>query len=59
MDFETIKSNFDNGLWTKVLVKVAVKKGIISKSQYAEITGEDYTNGKPVLTEEETDNKNE
>ena len=51
MDFETIKSNFDNGLWTKVLVKVAVKKGIISKAQYAEITGEDYKTGKPIEKE--------
>lgn len=42
MNFETIKYNYVNHLWTKVLVKMAVRKGIITKSQYKEITGEDY-----------------
>ena len=37
-----IKKNFDNGLWTKQMVKVAVKKGVITKEQYREITAEDY-----------------
>ena len=42
MNFETIKKNYEKGLWTKVLVKMSVKKGIITKEQYKEITGEDY-----------------
>lgn len=42
MNFETIKNNYDKGLWTKALVKMAVKKGVITKEQYTEITGENY-----------------
>lgn len=39
MDFTTIKNNYDKGLWNVVLVKMAVKKGLITKEQYFEITG--------------------
>lgn len=39
MDFETVKKNYDKGLWNIVLVKTAVRKGIITKDQYQEITG--------------------
>ena len=39
MDFETIKNNYDKGLWNVTLVKMAVRKGLISKEQYNEITG--------------------
>lgn len=42
MNFKMIKKNYDNGLWTKQMVKMAVKKGVISKEQYKEITAEDY-----------------
>lgn len=42
MNFKMIKSNFDKGLWNIAMVKVAVKKGIITKEQYKEITGEEY-----------------
>lgn len=42
MSFERIKYYFDAGLWNKAMVKNAVKKGVITKEQYAEITGEDY-----------------
>ena len=42
MNFETIKKNYDRGLWTKALVAMAVKKGIITKEQYEEIVGETY-----------------
>ena len=42
MSFEIIKRNFDRGLWTKQMVAVAVKKGVITPEQYREITGEDY-----------------
>ena len=42
MNYTTIKHNYDRGLWTKQMVKMAVRKGIITAAQYAEITGEDY-----------------
>lgn len=42
MNFEIVKRNYDKGLWTKQLVRMAVRKGVITKEQYAEITGETY-----------------
>ena len=42
MSFETIKRNYDRKLWNKVMVKMAVKKGVITKEEYKEITGEAY-----------------
>lgn len=42
MNYEMIKHNFDRGLWSKPMVKVAVRKGVITKEQYADITGESY-----------------
>lgn len=42
MDFETIKRNYERKLWSKVQVKLAVKKGVITPEQYNEITGEKY-----------------
>ena len=42
MNFETIKRNYDRGLWSKSMVRIAVRKGIITAEQYKEITGEDY-----------------
>ena len=42
MNFKMIKKNYDNGLWTKQMVKMAVKKGVITKEQYKEITAENY-----------------
>lgn len=42
MNFDTIKKNFDRGLWSASMVKMAVKKGIITKEQYKEITGIEY-----------------
>ena len=42
MNYEIIKHNYDLGLWTKQMVKMAVKKGVITKEQYEEITGEPY-----------------
>ena len=42
MNYETIKRNYDKGLWNKSMVRMAVKKGIITKEQYFEITGEQY-----------------
>lgn len=42
MNYETIKRNYDRGLWSAQMVKMAVKKGIITKEQYTEITGRQY-----------------
>lgn len=42
MNFDTIKKNFESGLWTAAMVRVAVKKGIITKSQFKEITGKAF-----------------
>ena len=42
MTFELVKRNFDQGLWTEQMVRLAVKKGVISKDQFKEITGKDY-----------------
>ena len=43
MNFKMIKSNYDKGLWSKTMVKTAVKKGVITKEQYQEITKEMYS----------------
>lgn len=40
--FDKIKRWYDMGLWTKEMVKNAVKKGVITPEQYKEITGEVY-----------------
>lgn len=40
MSFDKVKYNYDTGLWSKQMVKMAVKKGIITREQYEEITGE-------------------
>lgn len=42
MNFKTIKRNYERGLWSLAMVKMAVRKGIITKAQYLEITGEEY-----------------
>ena len=42
MNYETIKRNYERGLWNKQMVKMAVRKGVITKAQYEEITGEKY-----------------
>lgn len=42
MTYEQIKRNYERKLWNKQMVKTAVKKGVITPEQYAEITGEDY-----------------
>lgn len=42
MNYQTIKKNYDRGLWNKAMVKMAVRKGIITAAQYMEITGEAY-----------------
>lgn len=42
MNFYRIKKNYDEKLWSKEMVKIAVKKEIITSIQYAQITGEEY-----------------
>ena len=42
MTYELIKKNFDSGLWTVQMVRLAVRKGVITKEQFKEITGLDY-----------------
>ena len=42
MNYETIKRNYERGLWNKQMVRMAVRKGVITKAQYEEITGESY-----------------
>ena len=42
MNYETIKKNFERGLWNVAMVRVAVRKGVITKEQFKEITGKDY-----------------
>jgi len=45
MNYEIIKKNYDRGLWSRAMVRVAVKKGIITPAQYREITGNEYEGG--------------
>lgn len=42
MNYKRIKYYFQNKLWTAEMVKMAVRKGIITKEQFEEITKEKY-----------------
>lgn len=42
MNYKTVKANYDKGLWSKAMVRLAVRKGIITAAEYKEITGEAY-----------------
>lgn len=42
MNFATIKRNYEKGLWSLAMVKMAVRKGLITTEEYKEITGMDY-----------------
>ena len=42
MNYERVKYYYKSGLWKDAMVRVAVKKGIITKKQYTEITGKQY-----------------
>ena len=42
MNFATVKKNYDRSLWSIAMVKMAVKKGVITKEEYTEITGKEY-----------------
>jgi uncharacterized XkdX family phage protein len=41
MSYEQIKRNFERGLWSVQMVRMAVRKGVITAEQFKEITGED------------------
>ncbi len=40
--FEMVKNNYDNGYWSIERVHAVVAKGLITASEYKEITGETY-----------------
>lgn len=40
MSYEKIKYNYEMGFWSRQMVAMAVRKGVISAEQYAEITGD-------------------
>lgn len=42
MTFETVKRNYDRGLWNVQMVRLAVKKGVITREQFKAITGQEY-----------------
>lgn len=42
MTYDLVKRNFDRGLWTAQMVRLAVRKGVITKEQFKEISGKDY-----------------
>lgn len=53
MNFDTIKNNFDRGLWTSKMVRNAVKKGIITSEQFTLITNEEYSSDSDDLSAQE------
>ena len=42
MSFEMIKRNYDRGLWTEAMVRITVRKGIITEEQFKEIICKNY-----------------
>ena len=42
MSYERVKYFYNAGLWNKAMVKMAVRKGVITKAQFEEITGQKY-----------------
>lgn len=42
MSFERVKANYEAGLWNLQMVKMAVRKGVITKEQFKEITKQEY-----------------
>ena len=43
MNFDTLKERYDNGRITITMLKLYVRKGIITAEEYELITGEVYT----------------
>lgn len=42
MSKETLKERYESGRITKAMLKIYVKKGVITAADYEEITGEIY-----------------
>ncbi len=42
MSYDIIKRNYARGMWSVSMVKLAVRKGVITPSQFEKITGEVY-----------------
>ena len=42
MTYESVKRNYERGLWNKAMVKMAVVKGVLTIEEYEEIVGEPY-----------------
>ncbi len=42
MTAEVIQRNYERKIWSVAQVKVAVKAGVITPAQFAEITGQEY-----------------
>ena len=42
MNYNTIKRYYEQKLWNITMVRTAVRKGVITKEQFKEITGKDY-----------------
>ena len=42
MNYATIKKNYERGLWNAAMVKMAVRKGVITKEQFKELTGKAF-----------------
>lgn len=40
--FDILKDRYESGRITKAMLKIYVKKGVITHEQYEEITGEPY-----------------
>ena len=43
MSFERIKYFYNAGLWSAAMVRMAVRKGVITKEEYTEITGKEWS----------------
>lgn len=42
MNYNTVKRFYNSGLWNLNMVRMAVRKGVITEEQYKEITGKEY-----------------
>ena len=42
MSFERVKYYFEAGFWSVPMVKMAVRKGVITKAEFTKITGQEY-----------------
>lgn len=40
--YEILKERYEQGRITKAMLKIYVRKGVITPAEYKEITGEDY-----------------